>query len=173
MDTESKSFATVVVKAVDSPNPNGEFEAIISAATLDRDGEVIDAGAFNPLPSSIPVHIDHDASFNSLVGRAVPYYDGPVLKARGSFSSKPIAQQVRQDVVDGNLTTMSVGFMGSVRQMGKDGVPHITKGELLEVSFVSIPSNRQAQVVGAKKYDPTPELSRLAVLIAEAEAQFD
>ena len=56
---------------------NGGFRAIASTADMDRDGEVIDAGAFAvgpPLPASIPVHADHVASVNNLVARAVPSY---------------------------------------------------------------------------------------------------
>lgn len=169
MNTDHKHYASVTVKAVDSSNPNGEFEAVISAATLDRDGEVIDAGAFEPLPMSIPVHVDHNASFDTLVGRAIPYYDGAVLKARGTFSSKPLAQAVRQDVIDGTLGTMSVGFMAPVRQTDKAGVVHIVRGELLEVSFVSIPSNRQAMVLSAKGYDKDKASLELAVRVLETD----
>ena len=37
-----KSYAFAAVKSLDSENPNGEFEVVLSAATVDRDGEVIE-----------------------------------------------------------------------------------------------------------------------------------
>jgi hypothetical protein len=44
---------------------------------------------------------------------------------------------------------MSVGFMAASRE-DRDGIPHITKAELLEASFVSVPSNREAAILAVK-----------------------
>lgn len=148
--TEKKTFAVAEVKAAESENPNGEFEVILSAETVDRDGEVIDAKAFEPLPESIPFHAFHD--FHDPIGRAVPFYDGDVLKARGSFASTPRAQEIRTLVAEGVIGHTSVGFMAATRKDGDDA-PHITAGELLEGSFVSVPSNREAAVLMAKGYE--------------------
>ncbi len=144
-----KSFAMAEVKSLAGDSPNGEFEVILSAATVDRDGEVIDAKAFEPLPDSIPFHAFHD--FHDPIGRAEPYYDGDVLKARGVFASTPRAQEIRTLVAEGIIGHTSVGFMAATRADGEDA-PHITKGELLEGSFVSVPSNREAAVLMAKSY---------------------
>jgi hypothetical protein len=139
------------VKAVaNSKAPSGEFEVILSMPTLDRDGEIIDAKAFEPLPESIPFHAFHD--FTDPVGRAVPYYDGQVLKARGYYASTARAQEIRTLVAEGVIGHTSVGFMPPVREV-MDGVPHIVKGELLEGSFASVPSNREAAVLVGKAYE--------------------
>jgi HK97 family phage prohead protease len=145
-----KTFAMAEVKTAESENPNGEFEVILSAQTVDRDGEVIDAKAFEPLPESIPFHAFHD--FNDPIGRGVPFYDGDVLKARGVFASTPRAQEIRTLVAEGVIGHTSVGFMAAERK-DADDAPHITSGELLEGSFVSVPSNREAAVLMAKSYD--------------------
>jgi HK97 family phage prohead protease len=145
-----KTFAMAEVKAAESENPNGEFEVILSAETVDRDGEVIDKGAFEPLPDSIPFHAFHD--FHDPIGRAVPFYEGGVLKARGTFASTARAQEIRTLVAEGVIGHTSVGFMAATRQDAEDA-PHITKGELLEGSFVSVPSNREAAVLMAKGYE--------------------
>lgn len=147
---EKKTFALAEVKAAESENPNGEFEVVLSAETVDRDGEVIDKGAFEPLPESIPFHAFHD--FNDPIGRAVPFYDGDVLKARGFFASTPRAQEIRTLVSEGVIGHTSVGFMAAIREDDAD-VPHVKSGELLEGSFVSIPSNREASVLMAKGFD--------------------
>jgi HK97 family phage prohead protease len=146
---QKKTFALAEVRAADSENPNGEFEVILSAETVDRDGEVIDAKAFEPLPDTIPFHAFHD--FNDPIGRAVPFYDGDVLKARGFFASTPRAQEIRTLVTEGVIGHTSVGFMAALREDGD--VPHVVSGELLEGSFVSIPSNREAAVLMAKGFD--------------------
>lgn len=149
----NKQYAFGDVKAIDSPTGNGEFEVILSMPTLDRDGEVIDVKAFEPLPASIPFHAFHN--FSDPIGRAEPFYDGDQLKARGYYASTPRAQEIRALVADGVIGHTSVGFMPPDREM-KDGVPHIVKGELLEGSFVSVSSNREAAVLVAKSYrEPT------------------
>ena len=147
---DKKTFAMAEVKAAESENPNGEFEVILSAETVDRDGEIIDAKAFEPLPESIPFHAFHD--FHDPIGRAVPFYDGDVLKARGMFASTARAQEIRTLVSEGVIGHTSVGFMAATRKDAEDA-PHVTKGELLEGSFVSVPSNREAAVLMAKEYD--------------------
>lgn len=145
-----KHFVLAEVKAVKEPtNPNGEWEAILSAPTLDRDGEVIAKGAFDPLPDSIPIHAFH--AFDDPIGRGEPFYEDDVLKARGGFASTLRAQEIKTLVQEGVIANMSVGFMAAEREE-RDGTPTVTKAELLEASFVSVPSNREAAVLMAKGY---------------------
>jgi hypothetical protein len=145
-------FALGQVKAVDDgSDPNGEFEVILSAPTLDRDGEVVDSKIFEPLPDHITFDIDHGMSTSTTVGSGVPRYEGDLLVVRGTYSSIPRAQEVRTLVKEGHIRTTSVAFMGAEREV-KDGVTHIVKAEILNGAFVPIPSNRQAVVLSAKSY---------------------
>ncbi len=141
-----KHVALFEVKALEGTDPNGEFEAVLSVPVVDRDGEVVDAGCFNPLPAEIPIHKFHD--FSSPVATAVPFYDGDVLKAKGVFDPDADSQAIRQKV-GRSIRYMSVGFMAAERA-DQEGVPHITKAELLEASFVSVPSNREAAILAVK-----------------------
>lgn len=142
---------SMVVKAVDDEtDPNGEFEAILSTETVDRAGEAIIARAFEPLPESIPVYHQHDWRTGALpVAKAVPFYDGDVLKARGTFASTERGQELRALVREEILGSMSVGF---IRQKAAkiDKKPVVTKGELFEASFTGIPMNTDARVLVAK-----------------------
>lgn len=151
---ETKMFALGEVKAVEDAegDPNGEFDVILSAPTLDRDGEVIDAKVFDPLPDHITFDIDHGMSTATTVGSGVPEYlpDGR-LRVKGTYSSIPRAQEVRTLVREGHIRTTSVAFMGAVREE-KDGVAHIVKAELLNGAFVPIPSNRESVVLSAKNF---------------------
>jgi hypothetical protein len=151
---ETKMFALGEVKAVEDANgdPNGEFDVILSAPTLDRDGEVIDAKVFDPLPDHITFDIDHGMSTATTVGSGTPYYDGDMLRVKGTYSSIPRAQEVRTLVREGHIRTTSVAFMSAEREQ-KDGVTHIVKAELLNGAFVPIPSNRQSVVLSAKSYE--------------------
>lgn len=146
---EKKTFAVAEVKSAESDNTAGEFEIIMSTDAVDRDGESIVKGAFDPLPESIPVHAFHD--FNDPVGRAFPSYNEQgQLVGRGFFASTPRAQEIRQLVADGVIGHTSVGFMAADRKSADDGTPEIASAELLEVSFVSVPSNRDAAVLAVK-----------------------
>ncbi|MCA1841967.1 MAG: HK97 family phage prohead protease [Actinobacteria bacterium] len=147
----TKSFAYAEVKALATDSPTGEFEAILSTSALDRDGEIVDAGAFNPLPSRISIDVDHGLSTASTVGSGTPFYDGDLLKIKGTFSSIPRAQEVRQLVTEGHINAMSVAFIDAKRTKAtKDEPRHVTKADLLNAAFVPIPANRQALVLSAK-----------------------
>lgn len=151
----AKMFALGEVKAAegDDPNdPHGNFDVILSAPTLDRDGEIVDSKIFEPLPDHITFDIDHGMSTATTVGSGVPFYDGENLRVKGTYSSIPRAQEVRTLVAEGHIRTTSVAFMGAVREE-KDGVPHIVKAELLNGAFVPIPSNRESVVLSAKSYE--------------------
>ena len=150
----SKHYLMGTVKAVeDSGDPNGEFDVVLSAPTLDRDGEILDAGCFEPLPDHVTFDIDHGMSVATTVGSGTPSYDEEGrLRVRGAYSSIPRAQEVRTLVKEGHIRTTSVAFMGAKRVKGKDGVTHITQAELLNGAFVPIPSNRESVVVSAKEY---------------------
>lgn len=153
METDTKAFgvATVALKALDPDDPAGTFEAILSAPTLDRDGEVIDARAFEPLPDHITIDVDHGMSTAATVGSGVPYYDGDLLKIKGTFSTIPRAQEVRTLVTEGHIRKMSVAFMNAARQINEDdGKMHILRAELLNAAIVPIPSNREASILAAK-----------------------
>lgn len=154
----TKGHVLCEVKAAgdDGSDPNGSFEAILSAPTLDRDGEVIDARAFEPLPDHISIDVDHGMTVATTVGSGAPFYDGDVLKIKGTYSSIPRAQELRTLVREGHIRKMSVTFMGAARSE-KDGVPHVEKAELLNAAFVPIPSNREATVLVAKAFHATED----------------
>lgn len=153
-----KRIALFEVKELkESTDPYGEFEAILSVPVVDRDGEVVDALAFEPLPAEIPIHKFHD--FSSPVATAVPFYDGDLLKAKGTFDPDADSQAIRQKV-GRSIRYMSVGFMAASRD-DVDGVPHITKAELLEASFVSVPANREAAILAVKNAYSAPSEMRL------------
>lgn len=137
----------MTVKALDAgADGPGEFEAIISTTMKDRDGETVKAGAFAPLPQSIPIFYSHDWRTGALpVGKAAPFYDGDVLKAKGTFASTPRGQEMRSLVNEEIVDSMSVGFFKAVRRGGV-----VSKGELFEASFTGIPINTGARVLATK-----------------------
>jgi hypothetical protein len=128
----------------------GTFEVVLSAPTLDRDGDTLMSEDWKqPLPDHITFDSDHGMSVATTVGSGVPEIDESTgnLIVRGTYSSLPRAQEVRTLVNEGHIRTTSVAFMTEKTQ--KDGKPGTVR-ELLNGAFVAIPSNREALVLASK-----------------------
>lgn len=146
----SEGFALATVKAVGPDEGPGQFEAVLSDSTLDRDGEIIGAKAFDPLPASIPIYFEHDwKSGATPIGRGEPFYDGDVVKLKGTFATTARAQEIRSLVVEGVVDSMSVGFLNGRREQ-KSGTRTVVSGEVFEGSLTAIPINTGAKVLIAK-----------------------
>jgi HK97 family phage prohead protease len=147
----SKRYATASLKAL-SDDAGWDFESVLSAPTLDRDGEIIDVRAFDPLPSHIPIDVDHAMTVEKTVASGEPFYaDDGTLMFRGNFAGTPLGQVVRTLVKEGHIRSMSVAFMNARTEVDPDDERvHIRQAELLNAGIVAIPSNREA-LIGAVK----------------------
>lgn len=149
----------------------GGFVAVASTASVDRDGEVLAAGAFDPLPASIPVHLDHVTTASNVVARARPYYEGGRLMIEARFGSDPAAQEARRKVAEGMIDSVSIVFLGEQWENVK-GVKTLRKGELLACDLVSVPSQRDARILAARSlaFEAVNDLHADALLaLARAE----
>jgi hypothetical protein len=134
------------VSTVESENPNGEFEVILSTETKDRDDENLWANEWKmPLPAKIHIDGDHGRSLDKTVGSAVPRIEGNQMIGKGTFAGTPYAQMVRQLVNEGHVNTVSVTYAESKNQ--KD---NSIQRELLNAAFVAIPANPEAVVLSSK-----------------------
>lgn len=172
---KTKRYATATVKALDETDDAfpGSFEVVLSAPTLDRDGEIVDVDkkCFGPvLPEHITFDVDHGLSVESTIGSGSPRYEKGFLKVSGTYCEDPFSQMVRGKVKGGHIRTCSVAYIETKRVV-KDGKPHITEAELLNGSFVSVPSNREAIVLGAKGSKDAP--ARLKSIVGSVEALRD
>jgi hypothetical protein len=150
MDLVTKDFPVTGGEPTDT-YPHGTFEVILSAPTLDRDGEVVDSKAFEPLPTHITFDTDHSMTCDSVVGSGEPFYaeDG-TLRVKGGYCADERSQTIRQKVADGHIRTTSVTFMAAKREKDAKGVQHVIEAELLNGTFTPIPSNRESVVLSAK-----------------------
>lgn len=145
-----KRYATATIKAA-GDGDDFDFEAVLSIPTLDRDGEIVDAKAFDPLPDHLTIDVDHAMSVEKTVASGTPFYEGDVLKFRGTFASSPLAQLTHGLVREGHIRTLSVAYMGArVETDEKDGRPHVRSAELLNAAFTPIAANREALVTAVK-----------------------
>ena len=120
---------------------NGSFKVIITKEVVDRDGEVIkidgiDTVNFMKNPVVLLAH-----NFRGLpIGIVETLSDeGSELIGEGVFASTDMAQEARILHEEGILIAVSMGFIIKEREG-----PIITRSELLEVSFVSVPSNPES-----------------------------
>ncbi|TFB96531.1 MULTISPECIES: hypothetical protein [unclassified Cryobacterium] len=139
--------ATITPTGADNDFP-GTFEVILSAPTLDRDGDTLGSDEWKtPLPEKITFDSDHGMSVATTVGSGVPSInEAGQLVVSGTYSSLPRAQEVRTLVNEGHINTTSVAFM-TLPKTSKDAKP---QRELLNGAFVAIPSNREALVLSSK-----------------------
>jgi len=118
---------------------------VASDETLDRAGEVIPINSWDLTNFMLnPVLlVDHDSRVENIVGLAKNIrFDGKKLLFDPQFHSiTEAAKMVRQMVDEEILNTVSVGFIP--HGPAKDG--DTGRNELLEISFVSLPANPQAQ----------------------------
>lgn len=144
----SKAGVGSVDASIESAD-HGGFVAVASTADVDRDSESLAVGCFNPLPASIPVHLDHTMRAASVVARARPYYVGDKLMVEARFASTPDAQDVRAKVKSGVLDSLSVVFRG-MKWKDIDGVRTCVKAELLAADIVSVPSQANARILSMR-----------------------
>lgn len=112
----------------------------------------------NRLNDGAPILFNHDP--NQLVGVAERAWieDGKGYVS-GRYSSSQFAQQVRQDVLDGIVRNVSVGYKVYNQVDQKNGTYLVTDWEPFEVSFVAIPAdptvgvNRTLEIVEQKMDD--------------------
>lgn len=122
---------------------NGTFRVVATSNALDRDGEIItvegwDFENFKKNPVVLWGHRYDSLPIGAVTNIEVDTINQQIIMD-GVFADTPQAQEIRRLYDDGFLKTVSVGFIGSER----DGNV-ITKKEMLELSFVGIPSNPDA-----------------------------
>ena len=152
---------------------------VASTDIVDRCDDIVDQASWkldnynaNPV-----VLVDHEYEAGCVVGRgAVTVVDGVGLVLDVvKWSRKPAAVDVMNDVDDGIINAVSVGFSPGRMVMRRDlpdGDPRKSDGygcvyydcELLEVSIVAVPANPQALAVRSAK---SAELDALATRLAD------
>jgi HK97 family phage prohead protease len=141
-DEAAKSLHAVLVSfKAQKDQGEGDFEVIASNENVDRDGEIIKVEGWNfDKYQKNPVLLwGHDYTLPP-IGIVTTLTKGKgQLIAKGTFAKSAFAQEVRSLYDEGILKAVSVGFI----PLERDGST-ITKAELLELSFVSVPANADA-----------------------------
>lgn len=143
---EKRFIKALIEKATDSG-----FSFIASTAAVDRQGDSVaqngwELGNYMLNPVMLWAH-----DYGSLpVARALDISIDPTkgLIGKAEFApaeGNPFAAQLKVMVEEGFVNALSVGFIPKERNGNV-----ITRSELLEISFVPVPANQEALMLGAK-----------------------
>ena len=133
-----------------------------STASVDRQNEIVDQGGW-VLDSyrANPVVLDSHKydSIEDVIGRAVRVeVIGDALEADIIFADTEKGECAQELVNTGFLRTVSVGFRSLARRPGGAGQPMThTQAELLEISLVAVPANRDAVRIRSAEPDEEQE----------------
>lgn len=123
------------------PAEDGTIEGVaVRFDVVDSYRTTFDRRAFAWEGNSLPMLWNHRT--DDVVGsiRAVSV-DGDGLKVRGKLNMEvQRAREVRAMLIAGDISGLSIGFRRLKDEPRANGVRHITKAELAEVSFVAMPS---------------------------------
>ena len=140
-----------LIASTKAAEDSGTFEVVVSTADFDRSGESVDPTGmdFSMYKMNPIVLWGHDYYALPIgVCDSIEIVEGKIV-AKGRFApadANPFAQQVRKLYDAKIVRATSIGFI--VKEMnGKI----ITKGELLEFSFVPVPANPYALSLSAAK----------------------
>lgn len=139
-----------VVKAIEGSNGRKVFTFLATSETVDRDGEIVTAegwcfAAFDRNPVILDGH-NYYSGCKAVVGRAIP----PLRRVDSGwevdveFAPTDEGKRVETLVDGGFIKAVSVGFMPKKVERSKGEPPRHVEKELLEISIVPIPSNRDA-----------------------------
>ncbi len=130
---------------------DGTITIVASDETLDRHGDSLNVDKWdlrffkrNPI-----LLTDHDHMVENIVGKATKIKIEKATKRRLTF--QPLFHEltekaivVKKMVEDGFINTVSVGFIPHFEEV--DGKFQMTKLELIEISFVTVPANPSAEI---------------------------
>jgi len=153
-------------KAADDTS-TGTFEVVITTENLDRYQEVIklDGWQLEHYLNNPVVLWGHD--HNKIIGvcTGLESRDGKLI-AKGKFAPTAEGQEKRKLYDAGFLRATSVGFIEKEREGNL-----ITKAELIEFSFVSVPANPYALSLAMEKGFSVNELVTKGIMFVQKEAE--
>lgn len=148
MDIRTKAVnATIQDTSASADEYPGTFTVELSNESLDRDGDVLKGHEWEqPLPEQITFVNDHTHKMASVVGSAKPTLEDGKIICRGTWAETPNAQETRKVIP--HVPYVSVAYREK-----RDRKANTVSRELINGSFVVVPSNPNAKVLASKSID--------------------
>ena len=146
----------------------GEFTAIAAAYSVDRQGEAIRPGAFaatieawKASGKDIPLHWDHKASAESIIGSVDPATmretdEGLYVEGQLDLEDSELAREAWRSLKR-NRIGLSFGFLTTDSGDREDGVRELRVIDLFEITLTGTPANSDTRVLSAKSVDSKPD----------------
>lgn len=150
---------------------SGEIEGVaVRFDVVDSYRTTFDRSAFAWNGQRLPLLWSHDR--REVVGsvRAVAV-EGDGLKIRGKLNLEvQRAREVRAMLLEGDIGGLSIGFSRLADEPRMGGIRHITKAELVEVSFVALPSVPGSRVTSVRVHQEPSHASAVAFVASVRKA---
>jgi hypothetical protein len=165
MDITTKAVAAQITDTSSSADEfPGTFLVELSNESLDRDGDILKADEWElPLPEQITFVNDHTHKMASVVGSAKPELVNGKVMCKGTWAKTQVGQDTRS-VIE-HVPYTSVAFREK-----RDRKAGTVSRELVNGSFVVVPSNTQAKVLASKAFEDMEDLEPLVKAIARDAA---
>jgi HK97 family phage prohead protease len=161
---EGTEMEHLTFKAVTTTTEQGEFEAVISTATVDRERDIVDpAGMVRALHKwtrtgkLIPLAWHHSTAAEDQIGHVDPAsareVDGEVVVKGWVDQSTDRGAEAWRLVKSGTLG-FSFGYLILTATKRAGGGRHITELEVFEITATTVPANADTRVLAYKAIDP-------------------
>jgi HK97 family phage prohead protease len=151
----------------------GTFEAVISTESVDREKDIVDAGAMVKalrawigVGKLIPLAWEHSTAAEDIIGHIKPdtvkAVNGEVIASGWIDQSTERGKQAWRLVKSGTLG-FSFGYLTLAATKRSGGGLHITELDVFEVSGTMVPMNSGTRVLGWKSHNSDLERFRLEV----------
>lgn len=159
MEIRTKAVnATIEDTSANAEEFPGTFLVELTNESIDRDGDELKAEDWEtPLPQQITFVNDHTHKMASVVGSATPELVGGKILCKGEWATTETAQDTRKVIK--HVPYVSVAFREK-----RDRKAGTVSRELVNGSFVVVPSNTKARVLASKSVDELDDDTLLADL---------
>lgn len=140
--------------------PDGKriIRGIASTAHRDRHGETVSPKGISwKLPVPLLASHDHRAPIGRVIDLVAT--DTELRFTAVISQATEQARQVWELIGDGTLSGVSIGFIGLEHEAQPKGL-HWKAAELLEISVVSVPSNRESRILTSAGKEATPPATK-------------
>jgi HK97 family phage prohead protease len=159
----------VLLKAVTTATDQGTFEAVISTASIDRDGDIVEPTAivkalekWVEVGKLMPLAWAHTEEVVGHIDPATARVEGKEVIVKGQVDQSTERGQETWRLVKSGTLSFSYGYIvpegGATKRSGKQSGYHITELDLFEVSVVPVaPANNDTRVLSFKSLDRPAE----------------
>jgi uncharacterized protein len=154
-------FKEATTRITEAHTDLGEFTAIASTWSVDRQGDVVTPGAFTETIArwrrsgkQIPLHWNHSARAEHIIGSVDPKRmretpEGLLVRGGVDLGESAIAREAWRSM-RANRVSLSFGYRIDDELKRADGIRELRALDLFEVSITPAPANAETRIISTK-----------------------